>query len=97
MNPRVFLPVLVLTATALVPLVGCGSDVSRENYEKIQTGMTLEEVEAILGPGERTAGAGGAFGDIGGSAQVYQWVEGEKTITVAFVNGEVISKLQEGL
>lgn len=41
----------VLAVCLLLPACG-GSKVSKANYEKVATGMTEAEVEAILGPGE---------------------------------------------
>ena len=39
--------------------MGCGSKVSKGNYDKITNGMTVAEVEGIMGKGtEESAGAG---------------------------------------
>ena len=88
-------------ATGLLMLVvgGCGkgTDVSQEAYDKIENGMTLAKVQGILGKGELQTGASGGIGDITGSAKVYKWVEGDKTITVTFLNDKVTAKARAGL
>ena len=59
--------------------------------------MTLAQVQGILGKGELQTGASGAIMDIAGSAKVYKWVEGDKTITVTFINDKVTGKARAGL
>lgn len=92
----------IVVALVLVGLVcgfaaGCGSKVSKSNYDKIANGMTVAEVEGIMGKGAEQAGAGGAIGDLAGSAKVMTWKDGDKTITVTFVNGKVTAKAANGL
>ena len=64
----------LLAASLMILTVvgGCGkgTDVSKEAYDKVQTDMTLAQVEDILGKGELQAGAGGGLGDLMGSAKV---------------------------
>jgi hypothetical protein len=75
---------------------GPGSpSVTFANYERIETGMTYDEVAAIFGsPGVRTAQiqVGGAW------LEFYSWkaVEGGNA-TVTFKNGIVSTKNQNGL
>ena len=83
---------LLITMT----VTGCGR-LTRENYEKIQSGMTLREVEAILGHASDKDGFSGAIGEFGGSAQIATWEEGDRHITVTFVNDEVVLKTMTGL
>jgi len=92
-----FLIGLLAVSLLLGTLAGCSSKVSKGNYDKIKTGMTLAEVEDILGKGTEKAGIGGAIGDITGSGKVLTWVDGEKKITVTFANDKVVTKVQEGL
>lgn len=75
---------------------GC-SKVSQENYEKINTGMTVDEVEDILGSGEVEGGGGVAIGDVELSGKVMHWGDDEKGIIVTFANGKVVSKAKKGL
>jgi hypothetical protein len=83
-----------LAATLLVG--GCGR-VTRENYEKIEVGMTLEQVEGFLGRGETKVGGGAAIADLAASAQIIQWGGEAKCIKVTVLNGKVLTKLQRGL
>jgi uncharacterized lipoprotein YajG len=93
---------------ACLLLAGCNkSKVTQENYDKITTGMTLEEVEAILGPGSQVGdgqGVANQFGvDVSGgnmrpsSLVQYIWESGGKSITVAFRQEKVAGKSKVGL
>ncbi len=70
-------------------LAGCaGTRINAENFEKIQTGMTLGQVTAILGePTESSSVDVAVF-----SGTVSKWKHGDVTITVQFVNGKVVAK-----
>ena len=70
-------------------LVSCSSfKVSQENFEKIQTGMSLAQVTAILGePTESNSVDLAVF-----SGTVSKWKAGGITITIQFVNGKVVAK-----
>jgi hypothetical protein len=66
-------------------LVACGSPVNQENFQKIETGMTQAEVEAILGrPDESSSASLGNFS--GGSST---WKSGDAAITVQYMNDQV--------
>ncbi|MBX3390333.1 MAG: hypothetical protein KF691_12865 [Phycisphaeraceae bacterium] len=39
-------------------IMGCENKLTRDNYEKIQVGMTVDQVTAILGPGEKITEGG---------------------------------------
>ena len=97
MYRRAMLCGLLLSGLMVMSLAGCASKVTSDNYDQIKTGMTLAEVQAILGRGELQTGASGAIGSLGGSAKIYQWVDGESTITITFVNDKVKTKTQIGL
>ena len=70
-------------------LVSCsGLKISQENFEKIQTGMSLAQVTAILGePTESSSVDVAVF-----SGTVSKWRAGGVTITIQFVNGKVVAK-----
>lgn len=90
-------PFLAATVASLVIFVaGCGSPVTQANYKQIETGMTQAEVEAILGEGKEQVSSGGTFGGITMNAEGKVWQDGNKIITVMFMNGEVQSKSQMG-
>jgi len=96
LKPR-FVVGLVLVVFFAAMLAGCGSKVSKGNYDKVSNGMTQAEVEKILGKGTEEAGGGGVLGKITGSGKAITWKDGEKSIAVTFVNGKVATKVQQGL
>ena len=59
--------------------------------------MSKSDVEGILGKPDEEKGAAGALGDLGGSAKVAVWKDGEKAITITFLNDKVTTKNQAGL
>ncbi len=75
-----------LLASAL--LVGCGSKITQENFDKIQAGMSREDVKAILG--EPTESSGVSIGTISGDSWV--WKKDGTVITIQFVGGKVLAK-----
>jgi hypothetical protein len=90
-------------------LPACGkSKVNKANYDRITTGMTLQEVEGILGKGTKEEGGDGTnvaaqFGvhiesaPSSRSGETYTWEKGSKKITVYFLSGKVTNKREEGL
>jgi hypothetical protein len=49
-------PACLVALAALTLLVaGCGKGISKGNYEKIKPGMSLQDVEKLLGKGEEVA------------------------------------------
>ena len=96
----------LLTLCLLLP--GCKkSKVTKENFDKITNGMTLDQVEDILGKGEKETGDGSNVAaqvgiDVSGppsnpGADTYVWEKGNKKITVHFMNKKVANKQQSGL
>ena len=76
----------------LAVLVGCGvsnTKVTRENYEKIQSGMTKEQVTEIMGKADMSSES-----DMGELGKIVLWHYqlGNKAIDVTFDNGKVIDK-----
>jgi uncharacterized protein YceK len=94
---RQLILVLLVAGLTCVLVAGCGSKVSKTNYDKINNGMTVAEVEGIMGKGAEEAAGAGAIGNLPGSAKVMSWKDGDKTITVTFVNDKVTAKIQKGL
>lgn len=94
----ILLCTLVLLAAASI---GCAKKVTRENYDRIQPGMSLKEVQRILGPGEKVTGAGVKVGDLDISGDVYAWRQdnGEQVgeIVVTFKDGKVVAKSASNL
>jgi hypothetical protein len=95
---RLAVVALVLIGMGVVMIAGCGgSKVTKENYDKIKTGMTVAEVEAILGKGTESQGVAGKVGDLAGSAKSITWKDGDKNITVSFLNDKVATVTSSGL
>jgi hypothetical protein len=85
-----------LVGLFLVVASGCGK-VSKENYDKVEAGMTLSQVEKMLGKGTEKAGVGGAVGNLVGSGRVMTWGDEKRSITITFVNDKVVTKVENGL
>jgi outer membrane protein assembly factor BamE (lipoprotein component of BamABCDE complex) len=80
--------VVVALLVCTLCLAGCGSRINQDNFEKIQTGMTLAQVKVILGnPTESSSVDVAVF-----SGTVSKWKAGDVTITIQFVNGKVVAK-----
>jgi len=89
-------------------LSGCSSSkVSKANYDKISTGMSVAEVEAILGPGEVLQKSdvaapkinipGFTMPDMSMSVKTIVWKNGlTKIILVAFMNDKSVEVSKEG-
>ena len=88
-------------------LTGCAkSKVTKENLDQINNGMTLEDVEAILGPGKLVgdgsliaaqAGVDVTGGARPSSAVEYVWESGNNSITVTFRHDKVVGKRSVGI
>jgi type IV pilus biogenesis protein CpaD/CtpE len=73
---------------AALALAACGSKVTAENFARIQTGMTQQEVVALLGEPTETSAV-----SIGGlSGGMSTWRDGNTTISVQFLNDKVQAK-----
>jgi len=90
--------VLLMGCVLGAMLTGCGKPgLTKDNYDKISDGMTLAQVEKLLGPGKKGGSIAGAIGEIAGQGAAYLWEDGDKKITVVFKDDKVISKTQIGL
>jgi len=80
---------VALSMVICMSLVSCsGSKIFQENFDKIQTGMPLAQVTAILGePTESSSVDVAVF-----SGTVSKWKAGDITLTIQFVNGKVVAK-----
>ncbi|HUS92147.1 MAG TPA: hypothetical protein VM695_09880 [Phycisphaerae bacterium] len=90
---------MVIVAGLMVSLLaGCGgSKVTKGNFDQIKNGMTVAEVEGVLGKGVEQAGGGVSVGGVDLSGKSMVWKDGTKKIVVTFANGKVMAKVQEGL
>ncbi len=66
-------------------LIGCGSSVNQENFDRIQPGMAEMEVINILG--EPTESSSMEIGTLSGTTS--SWEDEGGKITIQFVNGKV--------
>ena len=75
-------------AILLLCLAACGSRLNQENFDKIHDGMSQKEVREILG--EPVDASGASF--LGISSGEAVWKDDKTTITVHFLNDQVITK-----
>ncbi len=92
----------VLAVCLLLP--ACKTKVTKANFEKIKEGMTLAEVEKILGKGTKETGDGsniaaqagvdvvGLAPASAGSGEVFKWEGGNNEIILTFRDGKVVHK-----
>ena len=81
---------VALVAFVLAGAVGCNR-VTRENYDKVQPGMTLEQVKAILGEPDETKSGGVNVLGVTADKSTMTWKSGDKSITVTFVGDKVVT------
>lgn len=80
-------------------LISCSNNLSIDNYNRIYNGMSISEVESILGKGKSQASSSFDLGEFGGkmTTEVMTWQSGMKVISITFSNGKVEGKAQTGL
>lgn len=88
MRQRTVTVILVLCAT-LVLLAGACSKVTNENYAQIETGMSYDEVVAILGPPDEVD-------EVLGTKSA-AWGQEPKMISVKFIADKVVFRSAKGL
>lgn len=88
---------LIILFLFCVMLSGCGNPISKNNYDRVKNGMTLSQVEAILGKGTEQGSSDASFGGLSMSAKQMIWQEGNQIITISFMNDKVQGKAQLGL
>lgn len=69
-------------------LVAACSKATPDNYERIEAGMTREEVHAVLGKPESVEGT--SIGNLGTSSET--WTSGDRVITAHFAGDTLVSK-----
>ena len=82
-----------------VLLAACDNKVTQANFDQIQNGMSLSQVEKLLGKGtDDTPSAGygvsggGVMSSTAAPEKVYVWKTPDLTITVNFKDGKVVQK-----
>ena len=76
------LSVLILS---ILVLSACGSKINQANFNKIETGMTEQEVQALLG--QPTESSSMNIGGFSGTSST--WINKDVTISIQFLNGKV--------
>jgi hypothetical protein len=87
----------LLAAFVLAGPIGCGSKVTKENLDQVTDGMTMEQVEKVLGGAGEKASAGASVGGLTVTGDVYTWKNGDKEINVVFKDGKVVGKSSKNL
>lgn len=93
-----FNKIIILFLTMMLLLSSCSSTsnpkITKMMYDKIETGMTLEDVEKVLGKGEELVKA--QSGEI--IVDNYQWENKDgSSLHIVFQNGVANAKSQYGL
>jgi hypothetical protein len=97
---RAVLLFVSFTLSAFVIGCGDGDKLSKENYDRVTTGasgMTVEQVEGLLGKGKVEQSAAVNTAEVNASMQTRVWEQGGRKVTVEFVNGKAAVKTQKGL
>lgn len=106
----------ILIALVVLCLSGCGSGTDKTgntsktgdlltlaNYNQIKVGMTVDEVEALIGPGEMASSGEGGEGASFLVITTYRWewnstdLTDVRTVTISYENGSVSDMSQYGL
>jgi hypothetical protein len=69
-------------------LTSCASKLTSDNFNKIENGMTEQQVKAILGEPASVESSGA----LGLSATTYSYKQGNSEVKIFFANGKVLSK-----
>jgi hypothetical protein len=78
-------------------VAGCASRINEANYDKIEPGMTVGEVEDLLGMGQIEESGSLAVPGYNLSAKVMVWRSDSKWIRIIFEDDKVVTKSQMGL
>ena len=91
----IFLMIIIITLICVIPR---GSNwLTYENYLKIRTGMTYNQVVDVLDDHQGELNTSTSYEGYTMSIYVWQNSSGSKCIVVSFNNGEVSGKSQYGL
>ena len=77
--------VIALVAMVFVVVPGCGKKVTKANFEKVEEGMTFDEVKDILGEPTDTEDLSTEVEGVATvTGKVCTWVSGDEKISVTF-------------
>src|SRR5437773_3832168 len=86
--PVVSVAIIVLVAgMCLILLASSGDRITRANYDRIQIGMTIEQVESVLGQSTEFGCGPGGVG--------LTWRGGTYNIHSEFLDGTMVTKMLE--
>lgn len=77
-------------------LAACSNHLTTENFDQLKAGMTLDEVQALLGSGEQVEGGSASMERAGVTGGKYRWYEGDREVTVTFFEGKLRSRTKHG-
>tara|TARA_B110000285_G_scaffold201061_1_gene235402 strand:+ start:113 stop:481 length:369 start_codon:yes stop_codon:yes gene_type:complete len=99
LNMKKLIQIATVVVFSTVILIGCSGKINKDNYSKISNGMSISQVESVLGKGESQASSSVDLGAYGGnvSSEVITWQSGMKVISITFSNGKVAAKANSGL
>ncbi len=86
---------IVLTIIIMFISLSVFAGVDRASYDKVKTGMTIQQVESLLGEGAKDMESE----TNGVSMEMYSWgnILTGKYISITFMGGKVFSKTATGL
>ena len=87
MNIQKLLPTIAIALGAMLLAAGC-SKATSENYAKVESGMTKDQVHAILGTPDETTG--GKLAGLELSSE--KWVGSKETITATYTGDHLAVK-----
>ena len=84
---------IALTVTVALLCIGCGSKLTKENYDSVKIGMTKDQVSEILGSAKDKSEM-----DAPGLGKMETWSYdnigyGGKMIVITFLNGKVSDRM----
>jgi hypothetical protein len=84
---------IALTVTVAFFCTGCGSKLTKENYDKVKIGMTKDQVSEVLGSAKNKSEM-----DAPGLGKMETWSYdsigyGGKMIIITFLNGKVSDRM----
>jgi tRNA A-37 threonylcarbamoyl transferase component Bud32 len=89
----ILLGVIVVPLLALLVYILIPSGITEGNFDKIENGMSEEQVESILGPGQEIPNMDPTAKDVKGkSSKLKRWQRGGIRIVVIFSDGKVSMK-----
>lgn len=103
-SPLTRVLLILIAALTLLPLAGCEDRITQESYDKIKVGMSIDEVNTIMG-GKGDLESAGMSGEISAGGimttqsappNIYKWQQGTKIITVTCKDGKVIATGKDG-